>query len=293
MGEHNPSVALADRIRTGEMGMFIKRVAGALGAELQAINLAQGIDAALAGALRRLLNEHEVLFLRDQSIEPSNQKALAEIFGPLQTHPAYRTVDDLPEVMILESTPENPSKIEVWHSDMTFRQHPPSVTVLRGITIPEVGGDTLFASMTAAYDGLSQGMQRYLDGLIAVHDFSHGFKESLSESGGRDRLADAVATNPPVRHPVVQVHPETGKKVLFVNALFTTHIVGLPPLESAEVLQFLWRHASLPEFSCRFHWQPDSMVIWDNRSTQHKPVNDFLPAIRRLHRVVSEGDRPY
>ena len=176
---------------------------------------------------------------------------------------------------------------------MTFRQHPPSVTVLRGITIPEVGGDTLFASMTAAYEGLSAGMQRYLEGLIAVHDFSHGFRESLAEPGGRERLADAVAVNPPVRHPVVQTHPETGKKVLFVNALFTTHIEGLPPLESAEVLQFLWRHASLPEFTCRFSWAPDSLVLWDNRSTQHKPVNDFFPATRRLHRVVSEGDQPY
>ena len=273
--------------------MNVKRVAGAIGAELQAINLADGIDGELAATLRALLNEHEVLFLRDQAISAADQKALAEVFGPLQTHPAYSTVEGFPEVMILESTRDNPSKIEVWHSDMTFRQHPPSVTVLRGITIPEVGGDTLFASMTAAYDGLSPGMQSYLEGLTAVHDFSHGFRESLAEPGGRERLADAVAANPPVRHPVVQTHPETGKKVLFVNALFTTHIDGLPPLESAEVLQFLWRHASLPEFTCRFSWAPDSLVLWDNRSTQHKPVNDFFPATRRLHRVVSEGDQPY
>jgi taurine dioxygenase len=273
--------------------MNVKRVAGAIGAELQAINLADGIDGELAATLRALLNEHEVLFLRDQAISAADQKALAEVFGPLQTHPAYGTVEGFPEVMILESTRDNPSKIEVWHSDMTFRQHPPSVTVLRGITIPEVGGDTLFASMTAAYDGLSPGMQSYLEGLTAVHDFSHGFRESLAEPGGRERLADAVAANPPVRHPVVQTHPETGKKVLFVNALFTTHIDGLPPLESAEVLQFLWRHASLPEFTCRFSWAPDSLVLWDNRSTQHKPVNDFFPATRRLHRVVSEGDQPY
>ena len=273
--------------------MNVKRVAGAIGAELQAINLADGIDGELAATLRALLNEHEVLFLRDQAISAADQKALAEVFGPLQTHPAYGTVEGFPEVMILESTRDNPSKIEVWHSDMTFRRHPPSVTVLRGITIPEVGGDTLFASMTAAYEGLSPGMQSYLEGLTAVHDFSHGFRESLAEPGGRERLADAVAANPPVRHPVVQTHPETGKKVLFVNALFTTHIDGLPPLESAEVLQFLWRHASLPEFTCRFSWAPDSLVLWDNRSTQHKPVNDFFPATRRLHRVVSEGDQPY
>ena len=139
--------------------MHVKRVAGALGAELKAVNLGEGLDTELAQTLRALLNEHEVLFIRDQSITPADQKALAEIFGPLQTHPAYQTVEALPEVMILESTRENPSKIEQWHSDMTFRVHPPSVTVLRGMTIPEVGGDTLFASMTAAYDGLSVGMQ--------------------------------------------------------------------------------------------------------------------------------------
>ena len=118
-------------------------------------------------------------------MSPAEQRDLARLFGPLQTHPAYGTVDNIPEVMLLESTPENPSKIEVWHSDMTFRQHPPSVTVLRGITIPEVGGDTLFASMTSAYDSLSEGMKRYLEPLVAVHDFSHGFKESLAEPGGR------------------------------------------------------------------------------------------------------------
>jgi taurine dioxygenase len=275
------------------LSMQVHRVAGALGAEIHGVNFAEPLTDALAAELRALLNEHEVLFFRDQVIEPAQQRDLARIFGPLQTHPAYGTVDGLPEVMILESTKENPSKIEVWHSDMTFRQHPPSVTVLRGIVIPEVGGDTLFASMTRAYDTLSPGMQQYLEGLVAVHDFTQGFKESLAEPGGRERLADAVAANPPVRHPVIQTHPETGKKVLFVNALFTSHIEGLPPLESAQILQFLYAHAALAEHTCRFHWQPNSMVIWDNRSTHHKPVNDFYPATRRLNRVVSEGDRPY
>ena len=273
--------------------MKVTGLSGALGAEITDFDVMAAVSSGAEQNIRDLLNQHEVLCFRDQTVTPAQQRDLASIFGPLQTHPAYGTVDGLPEVMLLESTEEKPSKIEVWHSDMTFREHPPSVTVLKGVTIPPVGGDTLFASMTAAYDGLSSGMQRYLDGLLAVHDFSHGFRESLAESGGRERLADALTANPPVRHPVVQTHPETGKKVLFVNALFTTHIEGLPPLESAEVLQFLWRHASLPEFTCRFNWQPNSMVLWDNRSTQHKPVNDFFPATRRLHRVVSEGDQPY
>ena len=219
--------------------MEIKRVAGALGAEVSGVDLTRELSQDSATEIRRLLNQHEVLFFRDQPVEASRHRDVASIFGPLQTHPAYGTVDGFPEVMILESTAENPSKIEVWHSDMTFRQHPHSVTMLRGVVIPTTGGDTLFASMTAAFDSLSQGMKRYLEGLVAVHDFAHGFKESLAEPGGRERLESALKKNPPVKHPVIQTHPETGKKVVFVNALFTTHIEGLPPLESAEVLRFL------------------------------------------------------
>ena len=273
--------------------MKVSRVSGALGASVSQLDVRAALADGSMGVIRDLLNEHEVLFFRDQSLSPAEQRDLARLFGPLQTHPAYGTVDNIPEVMLLESTPENPSKIEVWHSDMTFRQHPPSVTVLRGITIPEVGGDTLFASMTSAYDSLSEGMKRYLEPLVAVHDFSHGFKESLAEPGGRERLATALAENPPVRHRVIQTHPETGRKVIFVNALFTAHIEGLSPLESSEVLRFLYQHSVLPEHTCRFNWRQNSIVLWDNRSTQHKPVNDFLPARRALHRVVSEGDQPY
>ena len=273
--------------------MKLSRVAGALGAEVTNFDVGAALANGEGSCIRDWLNEHEVLFFRDQRLKPIEQRDVAALFGPLQTHPAYGTVDNLPEVMLLESTPENPSKIEVWHSDMTFRQHPPSVTVLKGVTIPQVGGDTLFASMTSAYDGLSDGMKRYLEPLVAVHDFSQGFKESLAEPGGRERLTGALTNNPPVRHKVIQTHPETGKKVIFVNALFTSHIEGVSALESSEVLGFLYQHAVLPEYTCRFSWAVDSLVLWDNRSTQHKPVNDFLPAHRALHRVVSEGDLPY
>jgi taurine dioxygenase len=147
--------------------------------------------------------------------------------------------------------------------------------------------------MTAAYEGLSFHMQKFLDGLIAVHDFSWGFKESLAEPGGQERLADAVAANPPVRHPVIRTHPETGKKVIFVNSLFTTHIEGLRREESRAVLDFLFEHVRTPEFTVRFAWEPHSIAIWDNRSTQHKPVNDYFPAHRRMERITIDGDRPY
>ncbi|MEH6590458.1 MAG: taurine dioxygenase [Halioglobus sp.] len=271
----------------------IHPIAGALGAEIHGLDLNSELDDASWLRIRQLLNEYEVIFFRDQDISPVRQKALAASFGPLQTHPAYATVEGFPEITILESTPEKPTKIEAWHSDMTFRQHPPLGTVLRAVITPPKGGDTLWASMTAAYNGLSTAMARFLEGLSAVHDFSYGFKESLAEPGGAERLASAVAANPPVRHPVIRTHPETGKKVIFVNSLFTTHIEGLNPRESDALLAFLFQHVVTSEYTCRFQWQPNSVAIWDNRSTQHKPVNDYFPAHRRMERITIDGDKPY
>jgi taurine dioxygenase len=271
----------------------IRPLAGALGAEIHGLDLSRELSVESREQVRQLLNEYEVIFFRDQDISPAMQKSLALSFGPLQTHPAYDTVEGFPELTILESTPEKPTKIEAWHSDMTFRQHPPMGTVLRSVIVPPKGGDTLWASMTAAYRGLSPPMQEFLQGLTAVHDFAHGFKESLAEPGGRERLADAVAANPPVRHPVIRTHPETGRKVIFVNSLFTTHIEGLKAAESDALLQFLFRHVTTPEYTCRFQWRPHSIAIWDNRSTQHKPINDYFPAHRKHLRITIDGDKPY
>jgi taurine dioxygenase len=271
----------------------IKPVAGALGAEIHGMDLCGTLTDEDRLRLRKLLNEYEVIFFRDQDISAASQKSLALSFGPLQTHPAYDTVEGYPEITILENTPDKPTKIEAWHSDMTFREHPPMGTVLKSVIVPPKGGDTLWSSMTAAYNGLSSHMQDFLQGLTAMHDFSHGFKESLAERGGKERLAAAVAANPPVRHPVIRTHPETGKKVIFVNALFTTHIEGLRPAESDALLQFLYGHITTAEYTCRFQWQPHSIAIWDNRSTQHKPINDYFPAHRRLQRITIDGDKPY
>jgi len=271
----------------------VKLLAGTLGAELHGVDLSEDLSHEAYQEIRRLLVEHQVIFFRDQDISPAQHKALAESFGPLQSHPAYDTVEGFPEITILESTAENPSKIEAWHTDMTFRQHPPLGTVLRAKICPPEGGDTLWASMSAAFDGLSQPLQEMLLKLTAEHDFSHGFKESLAEPGGRERLAQAVADNPPVQHPVIHTHPESGKKVLFVNSLFTTRILGLPRQESEALLGFLFKHVATPEYSCRFQWKPNSIAIWDNRSTQHKPINDYFPAHRRLERITIDGDIPY
>lgn len=273
--------------------MKFEPIASALGAEVRGVDLRLSMSDELFAELRRALLRYQVLFFRDQNIESTQFKALAERFGPLQTHPAYETVRGFPEIGILESTPEKPTKIEKWHSDMTFRAHPPEATMLLSRIIPEVGGDTLWSSMTAAYQGLSEPLKDLFNDLFAIHDFRHGFRESLAEDGGQERLADAVADNPPVKHPVLRTHPETGERVIFVNELFTTHILGLHPSESDCLLSFLFEHIRAPEYCCRFRWSANALVIWDNRCTQHKPVNDYFPAHRRMERITMSGHHPY
>jgi taurine dioxygenase len=273
--------------------MELRKAAGSLGAFVEGLTLADvaGSDNAFA-AVQAALLEHEVLFFRDQHIAPVEFQAFARRFGQVEAHPAYDTVPGAPDVQILESTAERPSKIEAWHSDMTFRPTPPALTLLHGRIIPPHGGDTLWASASRAYAALSEPMRRMLDDLQAVHDFRHGFQESLAEPGGAERLADAVAANPPVRHPLVRTHPQSGRKAVFVNSLFTTHIDGLPRAESDALLAFLYRHVVTDEFTVRLSWQPGTVAIWDNRTTQHKPVNDFFPQHRMMHRVTIAGERP-
>lgn len=271
----------------------VTKAAGALGGFVHGASLADVASSdAVYQRVRSLLVEHEVLFFRDQQQDPQVFAAFAKSFGQVLGHPAYQTVDQAPDVQILESTAANPSKIEVWHSDMTFMQTPPSFTLLQGQIIPAFGGDTLWASATAAYDALSLPMQEFLQPLQAVNDFRHGFRESLAEPGGQERLAPAITENPPVKHPLIRTHPETGRKAIYVNALFTTHIHGLPAKESEALLGFLYRHVVIEEHTVRLSWQPGTVAIWDNRSTQHKPVNDFLPQHRLMHRVTLTGDRP-
>lgn len=273
--------------------MRLQKAAGALGAYVDGTSLEElaGSERAFA-EFRAGLLDHEVLFLRDQHVEAPVFQAFARRFGQVEGHPAYHTVPGAPDVQILESTPEVPSKIEAWHTDMTFRPAPPAITLLHGQVIPSYGGDTLWASAAAAYDALSEPLRRFIEPLEAVHDFRHGFRESLAEPGGEERLKEAVAANPPVTHPLVAVHPESGKKALFVNPLFTTHVVGLTRDESRALLEFLFAHVHTEEFTVRLTWAPGTVALWDNRVTQHKPVNDFFPQHRRMHRVTIAGERP-
>ena len=273
--------------------LSLRRAAGALGAFVSGVGLADvAASDQVYTQVRRALNEHEVLFFRDQDTAPEVFASFAKRFGEVLDHPAYATTEESDAVQILESTVENPSKIEIWHSDMTFMGQPPSFTLLQGQIIPEVGGDTLWASATAAFGSLSKEMQELLTPLTAIHDFAHGFAESLAEPGGAERLAPAIAANPPVQHPLVRTHPETGSKSIYVNRLFTTRIKQLSALESEHLLNFLYQHVIADEHTVRLSWQPGTVAIWDNRSTQHKPVNDFFPQHRKMHRVTLRGDKP-
>lgn len=273
--------------------LSLRRAAGALGAFVSGVGLADvAASDQVYTQVRRALNEHEVLFFRDQDTAPEVFASFAKRFGEVLDHPAYATTEQSNAVQILESTAQNPSKIEIWHSDMTFMGQPPSFTLLQGQIIPEVGGDTLWASATAAFASLSKEMQELLTPLTAIHDFAHGFAESLAEPGGAERLAPAIAANPPVQHPLVRTHPETGSKSIYVNRLFTTRIKQLSALESEHLLNFLYQHVIADEHTVRLSWQPGTVAIWDNRSTQHKPVNDFFPQHRKMHRVTLRGDKP-
>ena len=273
--------------------MEVKSVSGAIGGVVSNIDLTQPLTSADLRSLSQALLDYQVLFFREQPMMPAHHLALATAFGKPQLHEAYPHVSGFPALTVLDNDRENPSKIEAWHTDMTFRPCPPLGSILHGAIMPETGGDTMFASMSAAFDGLSEPMKAFLDGLTAIHDFSFGFKESLAEPGGQERLAEMVRDNPPVEHPVIRTHPLSGKKGLFVNSLFTVAIKGLKEKESRVLLDFLFEHAVQDEYVYQFSWQNDSIAIWDDRITQHKPVNDYWPQHRRMQRITIDGDVPF
>lgn len=237
-------------------------------------------------ALKRALFQYGVLFLPGAVGGTRQFGDFARMLGRVVSHGAYPCDSDDADIQLLENKPGEDYKIEVWHSDMTFAAAPPAITTVRARVLPPVGGDTVWASAAAAYDALASPMRSMLDGLTAVHDFRYGFRESLAEPGGLGRLADVIAANPPVSHPVVLSHPITGRRALFVNPLFTTKIKELSASESEHLLKFLYAHIVREEFSVRLKWQVDTIAVWDNRLVQHKPVNDFGPVHRLLQRAT-------
>jgi taurine dioxygenase len=260
----------------------------ALGATIEDLDLAAPLREADKIELKRALAENHVLFFRDQDISHRNHRDFGLAFGCLQIHPSYPTIDGYNEIIILENDRENPSKIDEWHSDLSFTPIPPLGSILIGRIVPANGGDTLFSNLAAAYDDLPEHLKRSLYGMTATHSFAYGFKESIAEPGGRERLKDALVKNPDVVHPLVCTHPETGRKLIFLNRLFTSKINGLSADKSNDLLNFLCDHMVQDKYVCRFSWRKNSIAFWDNRSVLHVPVNDYWPALRRMERVTIE-----
>ena len=274
--------------------MKIERLSPALGAIISGIDLNATLNGEAQQGLQAALVEHQVLFLRQQFLQAEQQRDLARLFGDLHIHPIYPAHERVAEVMVLDSHKQDLRDNELWHTDVTFIQTPPLGCVLSAQQVPEFGGDTLWASSTAAYAALSKPMQALLDGLSASHDIRKSFpaaRFAITEADAA-RFEKAKQDHPPVSHPVVRTHPVSGKKGLFVSEGFTTHINELTEAESGALLRFLFAHATHPNFQVRWHWQAGDVAIWDNRATQHFANFDYGAAHRIMHRATVLGDKP-
>ncbi len=274
--------------------MKIERLSPALGAIISGIDLNATLNGEAQQGLQAALVEHQVLFLRQQFLQAEQQRDLALLFGDLHIHPIYPAHERVAEVMVLDSHKQDLRDNELWHTDVTFIQTPPLGCVLSAQQVPEFGGDTLWASSTAAYAALSKPMQALLDGLSASHDIRKSFpaaRFAITEADAA-RFEKAKQDHPPVSHPVVRTHPVSGKKGLFVSEGFTTHINELTEAESDALLRFLFAHATHPNFQVRWHWQAGDVAIWDNRATQHFANFDYGAAHRIMHRATVLGDKP-
>ncbi|MCY1275127.1 taurine dioxygenase [Metapseudomonas sp. CR1201] len=277
------------------MTLHITQLSPALGALVEGIDLSKPLDSALRKAVENALLSHQVLFFRDQSLTPQQQAAFAHNFGDLHIHPIYPNIPEQPEVLVLDTAVTDVRDNALWHTDVTFLETPALGAVLAAKQLPPYGGDTLWASSSAAYDALSKPIQQLLEGLTATHDLAHSFPEERFGLTAEElqRLEDAKRKHPPLSHPVVRTHPVTGRKGLFVNEGFTTRINELSAAESDALLRLLFTHSTRPEFTIRWRWQVGDVAFWDNRITQHFAVDDYRPQRRVMHRATILGDKPF
>ena len=268
----------------------VRRFAPALGAEVRGVQLADGLDDETYREIRRALLEHQVLFFKEQrEILPAVHVAIGRRFGELHMHPAAPSMAGFPEVFEIHA--HRDSKVangEFWHSDVSCDEIPPLGTMLQIHILPEIGGDTLFANMYAAYEALSAPLKRMLDGLTATHGSEHIYRGRYSDRGVDDR----GKKYPEAVHPVVRTHPETRRKALYVNRTFTTKLNELAPAESEALLELLFTHSEQIDFQIRFRWERNDVAFWDNRCAMHHAVWDYWPHERKGRRVTIKGDRP-
>jgi len=283
----------------------VRPIAGSLGAEIIGVDLTQGLDNQAASEIHEAFLAHLVIVFRDQPLEPEGLKSFARRVGPRDTTPFVKPLDGHPEILEIVRPAQPPSRSwnfgAIWHSDQSFQAAPAKATLLLAKETPAHGGDTMFANMYDAYQALSSGMKRLLDGLEAVHSAYRAFGPN-GVAVVNSRYADEASKGVVIEsgpaaaeeraHPVVRRHPETGRKALFVNGAYTTRFVGMTAEESAPLLKFLYEHCTRPEFTCRLSWRRGSMALWDNRCAQHFAINDYFGHRRVMHRVTIAGDRP-
>ncbi len=274
---------------TRQPTVSVDSLTAAIGAEVRGVDLSAELDPETVAVLRQALLDHLVLFFRDQSMTTEEHIRFARYFGEIDL-PLFRTTaSPRPEVIVLDQVAPKGQGADSWHADNTYMPSPPMGSILRAVVLPPVGGDTCFASMYAAYEALSPAMQAVLDGLGAVHSLEQMVQRTKHVANAR--LRDSLEEWLPVVHPVVRVHPETGRRLLNVNANWTAAIDGFTPDESEALLGFLLGHLKNPEFQCRFHWSPGAVAFWDNRAVQHYAVADYTSR-RVMERVTVAGDRP-
>ena len=275
------------------MAIKIKPYTEALGAEILNINLGRKLSDKNVSLVKNALNKYHVLFFREQDISSKQFISFGKNFGSLEIHPLIPTLPGHPEIIEMKSLETGPAPMarnsEVWHSDMSYTKVPPYAGILKAMDIPESGGNTMFLNAALAYEALSDNMKKFLSKLKAVHSIVKTMNnEELLDSNSLKRFIMMNEKLPPIEHPIIRTHPETGKKLIFVNEIFTSHITGLNSNESDAILQFLYRHIHNPNFQCRFIWQQNSIAFWDNQITQHYAVADYS-SLRTMHRLTVDG----
>ena len=275
------------------MAIKVKPYTEALGAEILNINLGRKLSEKNFSLVKDALNKYHVLFFREQDISSKQFINFGKNFGSLEIHPLIPTLPGHQEIIEMKSLETGPAPMarnsEVWHSDMSYTKVPPYAGILKAMDIPESGGNTMFLNAALAYEALSGSMKKFLSKLKAVHSIVKTMNnDELLDSNSLKRFIMMNEKLPPIEHPIIRTHPETGKKLIFVNEIFTSHITGLNSNESDAILQFLYRHIHNPNFQCRFIWQQNSIAFWDNQITQHYAVADYS-SLRTMHRLTVDG----
>jgi len=266
----------------------IRRLGSTVGAEIVGVDLTTELPDEVVAELRQALFDYKVIFFREQQLTPHQHVAFARRFGDLEVHPFLASNTGEPELVRFEKTAEVSGYENSWHHDVTWRECPSMGAILHALEVPDSGGDTLFSDMYAAYDALDEATKAEIDGLSAVHDFTQTFGHTMTAAQRRE----AQAQYPPVCHPVVCTHPATGRRHLYVNRPFVSHIDGLDREASLELLDRLCRQADAPEHQCRFTWSKDAVAFWDNRAVQHYASSDYWPQRRTMERASVIGTRP-